>query len=202
MVQNQKIDKEVYQYVNRLLKNLYIEVSGFYKGNIMNLMKKGNLQGWCFQTTESCILFFPNDASINRGTLILEKKNPYQHSWIDFSYEDNQYVFDPCLNILCKKELYDNVFEVDITSSVSAQVIKQEFIMRMTNPIISEKQRLEEAKRKLLQNTTVWTDVKTKEVKINGSDDIQAPFYRNDVGYQTTIEDGHVKSLSAHYYFK
>lgn len=62
-------------------------------------MVKGNLEGWCWQTTESAIIFLNDDDYIERGTLKFDTETPgYYHSWICFKFDDIEYVFDPCLN--------------------------------------------------------------------------------------------------------
>ena len=63
------IDKDVFTYVKTRLKNLSIEIGGDYEGNVIELMNKGLLEGWCWQTTESSIVFFNDDDCIERGNL-------------------------------------------------------------------------------------------------------------------------------------
>lgn len=127
------IDIDIYEYINNLLKNLYIEITGDYEGNTLYLMKRNLLEGWCWQTTESTIIFFNDDDYICRGNLKLDKKTTYYHSWICFNYQNKEFVFDPCLNILCKKKLYDKVFQVEIISKLTAKTIKEDLINKILN---------------------------------------------------------------------
>ena len=65
------IDASVFEYVTQRLKNLSIEICGDHEGNVIELMCKGLLEGWCWQTTESSIVFF-NDDDIKRASKFLE----------------------------------------------------------------------------------------------------------------------------------
>lgn len=67
------IDKSIVKYVETRLKNLSIKIGGAYEGNVVELMNKGLLEGWCWQTTESSIVFFYDDDCIERGNLTFEK---------------------------------------------------------------------------------------------------------------------------------
>lgn len=107
------IDLNVVEYLIEKLSNLYIEVLGDYKGNLFELMPVGKLEGWCWQTTESAIVFLNDDDYIERGYLKFDERTPnYYHSWICFKYNNVEYVLDPCLNFLCKKNDYSKIFEI------------------------------------------------------------------------------------------
>jgi len=173
------IDIDIYEYINNLLKNLYIEITGNYEGNTLYLMKRNLLEGWCWQTTESTIIFFNDDDYICRGNLKLDKNTTYYHSWICFNYQNKEFVFDPCLNILCKKKLYDKVFQVKIISKLTAKTIKEDLI----NKILNKTQKKDEVL-----------------VTGNDKDDINEPMYRNYTGYTANIENNQIKALKAHYY--
>lgn len=98
------VDLNVVEYLIEKLSDLYIEVLGDYKGNLFELMPVGKLEGWCWQTTESAIVFLNDDDYIERGYLKFDERTPnYYHSWICFKYNNVEYVLDPCLNFLCKK---------------------------------------------------------------------------------------------------
>lgn len=92
-------------YLIHRFQNLKIEVLGEYEGKIMELASKDLLLGYCWQTTESAIIFLNDDDYIERGNLYLEENDKLYHSWICFKYKNRNYVFDPCLNILCKKNI-------------------------------------------------------------------------------------------------
>ena len=102
-------------------------------------MQKGYLEGWCWQTTESAIIFLNDDDYIERGNLHFETNKPkYFHSWICFKYENTEYVLDPCLNILCQKKDYDKIFTPEIKGKTSALRVKQELIKQINTPKVIE----------------------------------------------------------------
>ncbi len=83
--------------MRRKLSELYIKVLSDYKGSIFELMHMIKLEGWCWQTTESAIIFLNDDDYIERGYLKLnEGKRKYYHSWICFKFNNIEYIFDPC----------------------------------------------------------------------------------------------------------
>ena len=64
ILEENKADIEVYKYLKEKLKNLTIEVCGDYEGLVLDLMSCRALEGWCWQTTESSIVFLNNDDYI------------------------------------------------------------------------------------------------------------------------------------------
>lgn len=108
IIKKQKVNLEVLRYLGDRFKNLTIEIVGKYEGNVMDLMKLGLLEDWCWQTTETAIVFLNDEDYIERGNLIFERYsdgdvNKYYHSWICFKHKGEEYIFDPCLDLLCKK---------------------------------------------------------------------------------------------------
>ena len=79
-------------------------------------MYRGLLQGWCWETTESAIVFLDDDDYIERGNLKFDICEDiffhytfckeYWHSWICFSLENTIWVFGPCLQIIVEKDIY------------------------------------------------------------------------------------------------
>ena len=88
ILENEKIDKKVYYYLKNLLNELKIEISNRYEGNLFDLMKKGKLEGWCWQTTETAALFMQDNDIVYRGDLYFNKYKTYYHAFIQFDYED------------------------------------------------------------------------------------------------------------------
>lgn len=195
-----KVPKDVYEYLKSLFDNLHIEIVGKYEGNIIDLMNRGVLEGWCWQTTETASLFMPDDAYIERGNLHFDMHNLYYHSWINFQYKGVEYVFDPCLQILCKKEYYDKLFEIEVKGKVTAKEVKEYFINYISNP---PKKEVNEEFERVFKTIFGKSDFdRTKgEVVIEGEENPNAPMYRNGVGYKTTLENGKIKKLVAHYYY-
>ena len=158
------------------LNHLHIEVLGEYEGSLFELMSVGELEGWCWQTTESAIVFLNDDDYIERGNLRFDERTPeYYHSWICFKFEGTEYVLDPCLSLLCKKSDYLEIFEIDVKGKVSAKAVREELIRQVTAP-------------------------KKKEVIVHGPEDVNTPLYRNGAGYKTKIDKGKIKKLTVHYY--
>ena len=135
ILRSKRIEPKVVEYLMEKLNNLYIEVLGDYKGSLFELMPVGKLEGWCWQTTESAIVFLNDDDYIERGDLKFDETTPkYYHSWMCFKYDDVEYVLDPCLNLLCKKDDYSKIFEVDVKGRVSAKDVREELIRQITTP--------------------------------------------------------------------
>lgn len=194
-----KVPQEVYEYLKTFFENLHIEIVGKYEGNIMDLMAKGVLEGWCWQTTETASLFLPDDSYIERGNLKFASNKFYYHSWINFSYKGKKYIFDPCLQILCERQYYHKIFEVEIKGKVLAKSVKEYFINYISNPPKKETNKEFE---KVFRTIFGEPSERTKgEIVIHDEEDPSAPMYRNGVGYKTELEKGHIKKLVAHYYY-
>ena len=48
IIRANKVYDEVYKYLESHFDNLKIEILGDYEGNLMDLMNKGLLEGWCW----------------------------------------------------------------------------------------------------------------------------------------------------------
>lgn len=200
---------EVYKYLKERLENLTIKVVK-NEGSVLELMKKHVLIGWCWQTTESTIVFLNDNDYIERGNLLFEDDELlikiYYHSWINFQYRDMEYTFDPCLNILCAKKLYQEVFETEVRGIVSAKEVRDELINAILNPKPKKKYNSSSVKfankadnfmKKLFGEDL---ENKKSEITIIGNDDVYSPMYRNSTSYKAEIEDGKIKKLVAHFY--
>ena len=204
-VKENKCDKEVYEYLKEKLKNLKIDITSKYKNsNILDLMNKGALEGWCFQTSESAILLFNDDDYIQRGYLKSDDNLDYYHSWIAFNYEDKKYIFDPCLQLISEYEIYHNVFQTKILANIKSKEVKKYIINYIKNHSKKEinedtpgSNLLKFLKKDLLTEEKERLD---KETIIHGREDVNAPIYRNDCGYILNEENGKILSLNVHYY--
>ena len=58
----------------------------------------------------------------------------YYHSWINFKYKGKEYIFDPCLQILCEKKYYQKIFEITVKGKVTAKKVKEYFLNYISNP--------------------------------------------------------------------
>ena len=191
IINSKHVNQEVVSYIKDKLSNLTINICGEYEDNLIELMNKGLLQGWCWQTTETAIVFFNDNDYIERGYLKLDKYKNYYHSWICFKYKKKEYVFDPCLNLLCKKNIYNKIFDINVISKIYSKDVKKELI----DFLEKNKTYLERYFEKIL--------IKRREMNvIEGNEDVNSTMYRNNTGYCGVIHDNKIKKLVAHYYLK
>ena len=201
------IDPKVINYLKEKLNNLYIEVLGDYEGYLFELMYNGKLEGWCWQTTESAIVFLNDDDYIERGNLYFnERENKYYHSWICFNYDGTEYVLDPCLNFLCKKKDYSEIFEADVKGKVSAKAVKEELIRQITAPKVKDNSEASKSFEKFWKSFLgdryeEYEKQKENEVTVHGPENVNTPLYRNGAGYKAEIDNNEIKKLTVHYYW-
>lgn len=200
-----KINKSVSNFVKDRLKNLTIEIDTETGSDIFELSKKWKLEGWCWQTTESAIVFFDGeDDCIERGNLKFQKRKNYWHSWIVFKFEGAFYVFDPCLRILIPRNVYYHIFEITkISAIVPAREISRDLIFRINN---KEKDIDNNVKSPtlsfLLKMQKRYSSESAKnETPVYGDDNVFSTMYRNSTGYTATIENGKITKLLAHFYY-
>ena len=209
-LEKEKINPDIYYYLNKLLKKVYVEVVNKYEGNFFDLMLQGGLEGWCWQTTETAALFMPDDTIVYRGDLHLKNDcSTYYHSFISFVYDNVEYIFDPCLCLFNTKELYFKVLDVEIKGMTTSKDIKEYFINYINECYNTDKH--------ITSTYNVskegWSFMKkffgddyepsiTNEVSVQGSNDVNSPMYRCGVGYKNIdIKNNKVRSLTAHYYY-
>ena len=199
VIKSNKIDIELLEYLKEKFNNLKIEITSKYDGNILDLMEKGLLEGWCWQTTQTAILFLDNNSYIKRGYLNLEKDKKYYHSWTELNYNEKNYVFDPCLNIIVNKDIYNELFEVNTLSSISSKKVK-DFFLEYINEHKNDKKK-ESSITDYLHKMFPESFERIKgEIVIKSTEDLYSPIYRGDVGYKANIENNKILSLTAHYY--
>ena len=222
ILHSKRINPKVVKYLINRLSELYIEVLGDYKGSIFELMSVGKLEGWCWQTTESAIVFLNDNDYIERGNLRLdESTSKYYHSWICFNFNGMEYVLDPCLSFLCKKEDYSKIFEIEVKGKVTAKAVREELIRQVTaykvkdNYEVHESETYESEVHKSETHESIETFWKSffrnesesyrvkkrEEVIVDGPEDVNTALYRNGAGYKTELQDGKIKKLTVHYYY-
>ncbi len=207
ILHSKRVDKEVISYLMKRLAYLHINVLGKSEGSLFDLMNNKALIGWCWQTTESAIVFLNDDDYIERGYLHLDADIPnYYHSWICFNYNDEEYVFDSCLDFVCKKEDYYQLLKPQVVGLVSAQEVKEALISQITTPrkveCSSYEQKAKDYLRALCADFYKEYDKEHKnEVIVSGPEDANAPLYRNGSGYQAVIDKGQIRKLKAHFYY-
>ena len=199
LIKKAKVDEQVLGYLQIRLTDLQINVLGMYKGKVLDLMSKGLLEGYCWETTESSIVFFKNDDYIERGILKLSPwTREYWHSWICFNFNNKTWVFDPCLKIIADKSIYYHVFEISkVEGSVTAKAVKEDLISRIKNRKVKIYNNGSFLTKILLENVS---NEQKNETHIIGNDDVNSPMYRNNTGYTATIKNGEIIRLKAHYY--
>ena len=205
MIKN-NVNKEVVEYIYDILSDLYIEILLKPKKQVLELMENNKLEGWCWQTTESIILFLDDDDCIERGNLYFNNNKPYYHSWVCFKYNNDEYVLDACFNILCKKQEYIDNFHTEVLGKVTAKEVKKEFIKQITTPKVEKEQDyIVKQFSSFLKEMCGDVDEERKkrkkeEIVVHAKEDINTPLYRNGSGYITELEEGKVKKILVHYY--
>lgn len=202
IIHSVEMNLEALNYLEKKFQNLSIEICGDYTGNIIELMNSGLLEGWCWETTESAIVFLEDDDYIERGNLKLNQYEEYWHSWICFKFNNKMFVFDPCLQILVDRSIYHHIFEVSIAGSSTAKEVREDLIFQINNPKEKSYEIPEEAMRCLNNFFAKCGSRQKNETQILGNDDVNSPMYRNNTGYKATIENGKITTLIAHYYLK
>lgn len=206
ILRNKRVETGVIEYLIKKLSDLHIEVNK-YDGSLFELMPVGKLEGWCWQTTESAIVFLNDDDYIERGYLNFDEKTPdYYHSWICFKYKNVEYVLDPCLNFLCKKKDYSRIFEINVQGKVSAKAVREELIKQLTMPKEEDNSDAHKSFEKFMKSLIGasyddYKKEKNSEVTVHGPEDVNTPLYRNGAGYKTEISDGKIKKMVVHYYW-
>lgn len=200
ILRSKRINPKVIKYLMDKLNNLHIEVLGEYEGSLFELMPIGKLEGWCWQTTESVIVFLNDEDYIERGFLKLDERTPkYYHSWICFNFDGIEYVLDPCLSFLCKKCDFSKIFENDVKAKVSAKDVREELIRQVTTPKEDNNSETHKAFQSFMKSFMgdsydSYMESKKDEVTVHGPEDVNTPLYRNGAGYKTKIEDGKIKN--------
>ena len=187
-------------YLIEKLQNLKIEILGDYSGNIIELMNRGLLEGWCWETTESAIMFLESTDYIERGNLKFNQHRNYWHSWICFTFEGEEFAFDPCLRILIEKPIYYHIFEIEVKGHVTTKEVLEDLIYRINHP--TPKHYLSEESEKFMKSffEKFLSERQKTETYVGGNDDVTSPMYRNRTGYNAVIENGLIKKLTAHFY--
>ncbi len=203
ILHSKKIDMGVIEYLKERLENLYI-ILGSISGDLFDLMTRGRLEGWCWETTESVTVFMNDDDYIERGNLRFDKKcNKYYHSWVCFKFNGDEYVLDPCFDFICKKDLYYKLFEIVVMGHVTAKEVKEALIKQMTMFNEVKRQNLVTFNN-FLENDSKdsWEKYKVRKRDVGieyDKEDPNIPLYRNRAEYTVYIEDGKIKKLTALY---
>ncbi len=181
------------KYLDLKLRKVKINIAGEYQGYLMDLMRKGLLEGYCFQTTETACLVLDGQSVIQRGNLHGGRRN-YYHAWITLKLLNEEYAFDPCLNIVCKNSEYNDIFQPDIKGFVLAKEVLNMLQGKKNSTMTTDFTFKSGLLQGLLSN-------KVEEIYILGNNDVFSPMYRNNTGYSLEEEKGKIKKLDAHFYW-
>lgn len=183
---------ELLNYLTQILQNIEIKIGGCRQEKAIDLISSNMLEGWCWQSSETCGLMFKDSDYVERGNLYLneDKSREYFHSWINFEFNNQEYVLDPALNILCLREKYFKTFDVDLKGVVSVKELKEQFKTEI------------KTKTAKLKDLYRYKGHKEPPVVIYGVEDVFAPFFRSNIGYITNIDDDKISNVIAHYYYQ
>lgn len=198
------VPKEVSDYLINKFENLVISVpiynQGRQEGKILDLMFDGLLEGWCFETTEAAIVFLNDYDYIERGYIYINEQNPcYYHSWINFKYNDFEYVLDASLNFLCTKENYIKLFNPEVTGLVFSLMVKDELIKQINNK--KNVSKISSFRNFLMENNQEYIKKNKDYISIKSTNDVNKPMYRNSSSYKLKTENNKIKKLDAKFYF-
>lgn len=206
ILSSKRVDTKVLEYLIIKLNNLYIDILGKSKGTLFELMNERKLINWCWQTTESAIVFLNDDDYIERGNLRFDENTPlYYHSWICFNFNNIEYILDPCLNLLCKKSDYSKIFKTQVIAKITALNVREELIRQVTTLKKDVNSTSNQPLKSFLQTYMkdyydYYVATKKDEVIVYNPEDVNAPLYRNGAGYKLEVEEGRIKKLIVHYY--
>lgn len=166
------------------------------------LVYENKLDDYCWESTESMIVFFEN-AYIVRGYLNQSKTKRYYHSWLVITYNGELYVFDPTANIIVLKRDFDAVFRVEELVNIPSKLVHDELInilegkVKEYTPNFGDKE-INEAVAEFGKFLSSFCVHHGQSVPY--SNDINAPFYRNASAYIGEVENNKIKSLRVHFY--
>jgi len=200
IIHSNGIENDVAQYITNKLPNLSIQIATEEEKNVIELMNMGKLNGWCWQTTESSIVFFEDDDFIERGNLKFSLNRYYWHSWICFKFKGKEFVFDPCLQIITDSSLYHHIFEASVQGSVTAKKVREVLIDGIQNRKEKTLGVDTDSPITLIFSADTLEKVRS-ETYIEGDNNLNCPMYRNHCGYIAIIEGDEIKSLFAHFYY-
>lgn len=183
------------KYLKSVLNNLIIKIPYQGYSDIFELMSKGKLQRWCHYTSQSAILLFDDNDYIEKGYLYLNKNQPnYYHSWVTFNYGNQEYVFDPCLNCICKRKEYHEIFKIKETKTIRAKDIKR-FLIEKINYYKSKTMINHDKFNKYKESVAN----KVYEIKIDDRDIFNEHFSGMNVIYNLELNNKKINKVEANY---
>ena len=172
-LQNIKTNLLLRCYIRSLISNYYITIPNIKRGYATEMIRDNSLDGYSFETVNSMINFFNDDASVIRGDLNFK----LDHSWIEFKVGNKEYVFDPEFNILVLKADYEKNLVAHKKAQILASDVKDNLL-----DILSKGERTSDG----------WSI-------ISASNDIFNPFYKSDMLVEGTTINKRVLMLSTRF---
>lgn len=159
-------------------------------GNTLKCIKDGSFVGWCYQINFALAPLLSNSVLV-RG--IIYTPSYYPHCWLEIFYNNCWYSFDPCSDILSRKEIFDETFTSTITCSFTGEEIKNKLIHNINSPDILSNEGEKSKLKPYIKNTIC---------KLNHSAGIIIPpnqindiAYGNSIYYKLKRENEKIKSL-------
>lgn len=131
--------------------------------------------GWCWQTCEFVAPLIKDKTEVIRGMLETYEGDNYEHSWLEIIRKNKVFVLDPCFNILCPKDEYDNVFKTEVKYKLSNTEITKELLNQKKSS-------------------------KEKEVYVDGTNSIEDIFYRTSATFEMKTKKDKIKKLKVRFY--
>ena len=185
------VSKDVIDYIYNVILPLKVKIRDNDKMPARCLYNQGKFLGWCWETTQTIAPLIEN-AYIARGYLYFKRRNfdepslieydSYEHAWLYFIYNGCQYVFDPCLKIICTRSLFDDLFEVILTKEFDTYDVKQEFIDTLK-----------------YCGTCLDREKAIYKANIRGTESKWSNIYMGNIDYIATLGDNRILSLEAYY---
>lgn len=157
-------------------------------GDPLKCIKDRAFVGWCYQISFALAPLLSNSILV-RG--VIYTSSYYPHCWLEIFYNNHWYSFDPCFDIICRKEIFDKIFTSTITYSFTSEEIKNKLIHNINFPDILPNE--EEKLKSYIRNTIC---------KLNNTIGIIIPpnqmsdiAYGNSIYYKLQMENEKIKSL-------
>lgn len=171
------------RYIEERVASIFISIAPLTDVPAMEMITKGELEGWCWQSTTFLSVFFQNSDLITRGNLTLDsyRYGDYFHAWMEIVYKSKEYVFDPALCILCQKDIYYSELNARVKAKVEVVQVKKSLIECLKN----------NEKSAYFPGT----------VYVPGTDDVNDSLFRVNSQLGAEIEEEKIKKLNARFFF-
>ncbi len=174
-LRNYNVNTIIREYIYYLIRNVFIETDDCKENKCRKMINDGSLNGCCWQTNTFLAPFMNYSSFVCRGIISFYPGDKFEHSWLEISILNDVYVFDPCLNFLCHKDVYEQTLESKIYSKISSMIVREELI-------------------KLFENTN------NDSIYIEGTNDFNDVFFRTDSNVYIKRRNNRIILLKAKFY--